>query len=277
MPTGTSDSTSPSSNPSQEGPFRVVRKRNRIPLSCAPCRHRKLKCDRTVPCENCTRRGDVDGCTYALPNVHRRNPAKSLAHNNPEEMQGRIDRLENLVLSLMTNGPDSAGVSNANAALSQSPSQTGGSTVGSSSGFSPEADQIEMDGDYAAQPEDPNKDDDLNQVTKSVGSMTLDKNLVVFVPQSHWYSVISEIEDVKKWFQEHKKQHESLHKTPASDNPDDERSELGFLFLAERPASRAEILREFPSRDICDVLMARFFDAFSYDHAFRKMRNGIVS
>ncbi|KAK4648719.1 hypothetical protein QC763_0014810 [Podospora pseudopauciseta] len=41
--TPTPPSTTPSSNGrSPDGQFRVVRKRNRVPLSCYPCRQRKL-------------------------------------------------------------------------------------------------------------------------------------------------------------------------------------------------------------------------------------------
>lgn len=41
-----------------------VAKRNRQPVSCLPCRTRKLKCDRGHPCDACTKRGDDDSCVY---------------------------------------------------------------------------------------------------------------------------------------------------------------------------------------------------------------------
>lgn len=34
-----------------------IRRRNRLITSCLECRRRKLKCDRTSPCSNCTRHG----------------------------------------------------------------------------------------------------------------------------------------------------------------------------------------------------------------------------
>ncbi|ODV90246.1 hypothetical protein CANCADRAFT_25585, partial [Tortispora caseinolytica NRRL Y-17796] len=41
------------------------KRRNRIPVSCAPCRLRKLKCDRSRPnCGSCMRRGIIDLCIY---------------------------------------------------------------------------------------------------------------------------------------------------------------------------------------------------------------------
>lgn len=41
---------------------RPVRRRNRQLLSCAACRERKIRCDRTVPCSQCVRRGAGDSC-----------------------------------------------------------------------------------------------------------------------------------------------------------------------------------------------------------------------
>ncbi|KAK9473852.1 uncharacterized protein V1510DRAFT_323219 [Dipodascopsis tothii] len=46
---------------------RVVRKRRRIPVACAVCRQRKLKCDRKFPCSACLAHGTVGLCEYAQP------------------------------------------------------------------------------------------------------------------------------------------------------------------------------------------------------------------
>ncbi|KAK7204917.1 hypothetical protein BZA70DRAFT_278683 [Myxozyma melibiosi] len=43
-----------------------TRKRRRIPVSCAVCRQRKLKCNRMQPCSGCVRHGTVDLCVYAV-------------------------------------------------------------------------------------------------------------------------------------------------------------------------------------------------------------------
>ena len=110
--------TPPSAHSSKSGQspdaqFRVIRKRNRIPLSCGPCRQRKLKCDRTTPCQNCVKRADTNSCVYATPVGRKRatQAQSQTAFNSPDDMQNRIDRLEGLVLSLMTNGGQSAGQS----------------------------------------------------------------------------------------------------------------------------------------------------------------------
>jgi hypothetical protein len=118
--------TPPSTNSSSAGhsppdpQFRVVRKRNRVPLSCGPCRHRKLKCNRGQPCDNCTKRGDTASCTYASPGNRKKSAASASSATSPDDMQNRIDRLEGLVLSLMTNGAQSAGPAAAQAAIASS-------------------------------------------------------------------------------------------------------------------------------------------------------------
>ncbi|KAI9727840.1 MAG: hypothetical protein M1834_007886 [Cirrosporium novae-zelandiae] len=50
----------------QEALNQPVRKRRRVALSCAPCRNRKLKCDRGVPsCERCIKSGYPEDCIYS--------------------------------------------------------------------------------------------------------------------------------------------------------------------------------------------------------------------
>ncbi|OJJ45872.1 hypothetical protein ASPZODRAFT_133744 [Penicilliopsis zonata CBS 506.65] len=45
----------------------AVRRRPRPPLSCAECRRRKLRCDRELPCDQCTKGLRVDRCFYQDP------------------------------------------------------------------------------------------------------------------------------------------------------------------------------------------------------------------
>lgn len=54
------------------------RRRNRQALSCMPCRHHKLKCDRGVPCQACRRYGREDRCS--------RQRATSLSSNSPRHL-----------------------------------------------------------------------------------------------------------------------------------------------------------------------------------------------
>ena len=47
-----------------DGPERTKKKRNRAVLSCVPCKARKIKCDRMLPCESCVKRGMTEECRW---------------------------------------------------------------------------------------------------------------------------------------------------------------------------------------------------------------------
>lgn len=55
-----------------------------------------MKCDRTYPCDRCTRRGDAASCTYV---GHGPRGRASHGSSSPTHIQSRIQHLENLVLS----------------------------------------------------------------------------------------------------------------------------------------------------------------------------------
>ncbi|EER29738.1 Fungal specific transcription factor, putative [Coccidioides posadasii C735 delta SOWgp] len=187
-----------SSNASTHSPHgRVVRRRNRVPLSCAPCRNRKLKCNRAVPCENCVKRGDALSCTYAQPNARRRNHGSQLQLGTPDDMQSRIDRLESLVLSLMRNGSQSTGAAPVREGRSGDP---GFSSLHDrhSSGLSGD------DREATARDEE----SDTEQVTKSFGIMKVDaqNQKSYYVSEAHWTSILNDIVEVKNFWSTHKKQ-----------------------------------------------------------------------
>ncbi|KAJ3484817.1 hypothetical protein NLG97_g6965 [Lecanicillium saksenae] len=48
-------------------PRRRKKQRNRKPVSCWPCRERKVRCDRGTPCATCKRRGHTSLCTITSP------------------------------------------------------------------------------------------------------------------------------------------------------------------------------------------------------------------
>ena len=192
-PTPPSSNTS-NSGQSPDGQFRVVRKRNRIPLSCGPCRHRKLKCNRAHPCDNCIKRGDVDSCAYATPSARRKSnapngngTANGATNGNPDEMQNRIDRLESLVLSLMTNGSQAAGPAAATAALA---SANSGSSMSSSSP------RFQLDSESVREEPEENEDgneSEVEQVSKKMGIMKMDSGKTIFASEAHWYSILAEV------------------------------------------------------------------------------------
>ncbi|KAM3506231.1 hypothetical protein MY10362_002499, partial [Beauveria mimosiformis] len=56
------------------------KKRRRPPLSCEQCRRRKIKCDRSFPCNHCSKSGGAVSCTYApahTPKSRSKKPARA--------------------------------------------------------------------------------------------------------------------------------------------------------------------------------------------------------
>lgn len=96
-------------------------------------------------------------------------------------MQNRIDRLESLVLSLMTNGAQSAGPSAAAAAIA------GSISSGSN------------DNAYVASaresiPEEDGEESEVEQVAKSIGIMKVDNSgKALFASEAHWYAILGEV------------------------------------------------------------------------------------
>ncbi|KAK7572270.1 hypothetical protein V3481_017465 [Fusarium oxysporum f. sp. vasinfectum] len=74
----------------------------RMPLSCEPCRQRKIKCPRNdsrgqTPCNTCVRRGiPVTECIYLRDQSSRRNVPMP-RHGGNSALVARIDRLEELL------------------------------------------------------------------------------------------------------------------------------------------------------------------------------------
>ncbi|RMD40053.1 hypothetical protein DV735_g5088, partial [Chaetothyriales sp. CBS 134920] len=81
---------------------RVVKRRNRIPVSCGPCRIRRSKCDRNLPCSACDKRGEGHLCNYAkAADKHRKAPEPDGKRHHPHGVQDRLQHLEGLVLRLI--------------------------------------------------------------------------------------------------------------------------------------------------------------------------------
>lgn len=94
-------------------------------------------------------------------------------------MQNRIDRLESLVLSLMTNGAQSAGPAAAAAAISAA-----GITASGKSSNGLNGDENGTDGQEESETE---------QVTKSFGIMKVDNNKSYYISEAHWSAVLNDV------------------------------------------------------------------------------------
>ncbi|KAI9171948.1 Fusarisetin A cluster transcription factor fsa6 [Paramyrothecium foliicola] len=250
--------TPPSTNSSTggrspENQFRVVRKRNRVPLSCYPCRTRK-KCDRSHPCSNCTKREGqgTSSCTYAAPVTRRKN--QSQGESSPDDMQSRIDRLEGLVLSLMHGG---ANIDAATAAAAGADASTSHSVTdsGSSAKVDEEAGRGDGDGN-----EDSDDEDDL---ATSLGVLKVDNThgKSMYIGQEHWHTILADIAEVKNYFMTYgKTELETSYERMRSSKPATAR-EGPTLLLGAVPASEIELRAELPPKSTVMALCSRYFNS----------------
>ncbi|OAQ81474.1 C6 transcription factor [Purpureocillium lilacinum] len=238
--------TPPSTNSSTGGrspeeQFRVVRRRNRVPL-----RHRK--CDRNHPCSNCTKRegNDTTSCSYATPSSRKK--SQTQADSSPDDMQNRIDRLEGLVLSLMHNGgnvdPESA------ARASESISHSTTDSASSAKAGREEAAMMDEDSDV----------DDSLATSLGVLKVDSDKGKSMYIGQEHWHLILADIAEVKNYFTNHKKELETSYERVRSSKPVTAR-EGPTLLLGAVPASELELRAELPPKSSVLALCSRYFNS----------------
>ena len=213
----------------------------------------RLKCNRSIPCENCVKRGDAASCTYSAPVGRKKNQQNQSDLKTPDDMQNRIDRLEGLVLSLMTNGAQSAGPAAAAAAISSSTSGDSGQTSQSIQ----ESPMIEDD--------EEDEDSETEQVTKSFGVMKVDNkdSKTYYIGESHWAAILNDIAEVRQFWKTHRTDYdEQMAKVASTTKTDPHDSGPALLFSSAKPPPRSEILSALPSRYLTDILIARYFNTF---------------
>ncbi|KAL9100228.1 MAG: hypothetical protein Q9163_004367 [Psora crenata] len=232
LPTPPSATTSSKGHYSPDGQFKVVRKRNRVPLSCAPCRNR---------------------------NNRRRQTTSTSSTSSPNDMQNRIDRLEGLVLSLMTNGAQSAGPTAATRALS----------MDSSSDSMQYPADINIDGseNSTAARGECSEESETDQVVQSLGVMKVDNNKSMYCGDAHWAAILCDITEVKNYFAEHKKQYDDQMAKVQQAKARMDATVQGpmFLFGGTKIPQVHEALAQMPKRTVTDKLVVRYFN--SYDPA----------
>ncbi|OJD14110.1 hypothetical protein AJ78_05510 [Emergomyces pasteurianus Ep9510] len=138
----------------------INRRRDKPQLSCMSCRQRKLRCDRNRPCENCTKRSLL--CVYpnwASSNAYDQK-LRQASRSTPRVLQDRLQHLEELVTSLVSDR------ANANS-------------------LSPNV----VAADPARQTE---------EVADSFGRLVVDEYGTNYVGSSHWQTILDELADVKE-------------------------------------------------------------------------------
>ncbi|KAL1872098.1 hypothetical protein Daus18300_004467 [Diaporthe australafricana] len=258
------NSNTPSSGAHSPDRHRVVRKRNRVPLSCYPCRSRKLKCDRTHPCSNCVKREGVDtlSCSYATPSNRKRN--QNQQGNGPDDMQNRIDRLEGLVLSLMHGGAtiSSSEAAAAAAAVTASSSSTKSGPGGNSA--TPNSSSAGLGQDDGEMRDDEEEDDsDIDDgLANSLGVLKVDpdRGKSMYIGQEHWHTILADISEVKNYFNSHKKDLEKSYEKVLLSKPAYARNGPTFL-MGAAPATDVELRAELPPKSAVLTLCGRYFNS----------------
>ncbi|KAF8542980.1 hypothetical protein BDD12DRAFT_774351 [Trichophaea hybrida] len=240
--------------------FRVVRKRNRVPLSCGPCRNRKLKCNRQTPCENCVRRNDASSCTYATnTHSHRYRKVGSSGSTGSDEMQSRIDRLEGLVLSLMS------GNTNHQSPPRQRDGQSSSSVYPDSHDGDEEEDDNTMGHDGRETPSDHqggqtvHVEDEVEEVRNALGLMKVHGGRTFYRGGEYWAAILLEISEVKKYFEETKQKYEDELAAMRCGTTLSKLQATGFPFSATPPPTKRVLLSLVPKKPVVDRLVDCFF------------------
>ena len=111
-------------------------------------------------------------------------------------MQNRIDRLEGLVLSLMTNGAQSAGAAAASRTLSMSNS-TGSLEYPHEVEVDPEAQKYST-----SRGEGEDVESETDQVSQSLGMMKVFNNQSTYYGDAHWATILSDVSGYSGWILE---------------------------------------------------------------------------
>ncbi|EGP92110.1 fungal specific transcription factor [Zymoseptoria tritici IPO323] len=186
---------------------------------------------------------------------NRRKTAASSANASPDDMQNRIDRLEGLVLSLMTSGPQSGSTAAAQAAIQGSRSNS--LSTGSDLRLDPGG------ADLIVEETEGNGEDEseLENISHGIGIMKMDNGKAMYASDAHWYAILGEISEVKKYFESHKDDYkQQMAKVQAAKSAGN--TGAAFLLQGLAPMDRNDILAAYPNKADADRLIARYFNAY---------------
>ncbi|EOO00357.1 putative fungal specific transcription factor domain-containing protein [Phaeoacremonium minimum UCRPA7] len=238
---------------------RKVVKRNRQPVSCAPCRARKLKCDRQQPCGACVKRSEEGACNFssaaaaAAPGAAASaapaatNGGSSSAgkagpsgSGSRHEVQSRLQRLEEMVNGLVSH--------TAAKKKSTSSSSNGGASQ------TPESLQVNSAGQEGSPAKDTSTEPQMPGAHLSTGDEE-----IRFVGTTNWAAVLESIRDIQGYLEG---EHEGL---PILMTPDEQQCVAGrsdnpdMLFGYLTAPSIQEVMECLPPRADCDHLLAAYF------------------
>lgn len=180
------------------------------------------------------------------------------ASASPDDMQNRIDRLENLVLSLMHtgNGVDAA---TAASAANMIPGVSAPNTVSRTDSISSAAKDT-----GSTQPQDDIDDesdvDDGLATSLGVLKVDTDRGKSMYIGQEHWHTILSDIAEVKNYFVMHRKDLEKSYERVLQSKPATAREAPTFLLGAEA-TTEGDLRAELPPKSTVLTLCGRYFNS----------------
>ncbi|KAK3309480.1 fungal-specific transcription factor domain-containing protein [Chaetomium strumarium] len=209
---------SPAQNARQQ---RKPIRRNRIPLSCEPCRIRKLKCNREEPCQNCTARHEQALCKFRGQKNGANGARQAAAAANG--LRHRINHLEDLVKRLIEERQHVLPPGSMTVHTPETPERSTASTSSAGAG---------------------------------TGKTVIDGVHSVYLGGDDWQIVLEEIKELKHaWTEEEESITHDL-QTPFSHVVDGS----SLLFNQIKPLEKLEILTTLPHKTRIDRMISYFFD-----------------
>ncbi|KAH6967013.1 fungal-specific transcription factor domain-containing protein [Fusarium venenatum] len=211
-----------------------VEKRNRPPKSCEPCRTRKLKCDRSLPCDSCIRRNKQSICHYAS-NADRNE--RRVDKGSSSSVAERLKHLEGLLTIVAQQRDPMASLSI--------------------------TEDISAGGDGKASIVTPASIESRGAAEAKDGDSVVPPGLAGHVDSSHWSSILENIKAIREELPNESppdKEQALLNNSPG----DGSEAPLGRMspdldFGSSKGVSHDSILAALPPRQVCDILISMFF------------------
>lgn len=207
----------------------------------------RIRCDRLVPCSNCSSRGSGATCTYPqINNATPINPKQTAAPLLPKtttsqpQLQDRIDQLENLVLNLLrqTQQPIVSVVS----PLEENSSPLQGGLAPSSRSRTEPVHTIIVNSE--AQREVPPSPSDY-------GSIRIEGTGATYVSSSHWAAILESIADLRSQF---------ANEGDAQLQPQAKYPKPQLFYYSPVFETKVSIINSIPPRSVVDRLISRYFN-----------------
>ncbi|CAK7208175.1 hypothetical protein SCUCBS95973_000014 [Sporothrix curviconia] len=240
-----------------------IEKRNRPPKSCEPCRLRKLKCNRELPCDSCIRREKAAICQYAA-NADRSKKGANAgdgrgSNANGKTVSSRLKRLEDMILQMASSPAGASGASQSNHKAEQSLPQP---EPGRDSSVNTPMSTPVLLADTA-----PSTELVTPATTEEpLSGGQLDNQHAHYIDASHWSSLLEEIKELRQHLVSSAADDEQpassvdtgSSSTTAADWPTAE-DRFGDLVFSGTSQTLAEMVEKLPPRPICDRLVATYF------------------